>query len=63
MINLIDESIINVTKTNAIEFSYVTTLNDNIFYTNCDGGSVTCIDFKGNVKWVFENEPFGYICR
>lgn len=64
MINLNDESIVNVSKTERTDFSYVTTLRENLFYTNCNDGSVTCIDFQGNVKWEFKNKsvldaPFG----
>ncbi|CAG2240317.1 unnamed protein product [Mytilus edulis] len=56
IINLDDESIINLTKTKVTVFSYATTFKDNIFYTHCDDDSVTCIDFQGNTQWVFKNE-------
>ncbi|XP_071123021.1 uncharacterized protein [Mytilus edulis] len=55
MIRLGDESIVNVTKTEVTNFSYVATFRDNIFYTDCHEDSVTCIDFKGKTRWVFKN--------
>lgn len=51
MINLNDESIVNVTKSKVNFVSYVATFRDKIFYTHND--SVTCIDFQGNIQWVF----------
>ncbi|XP_071123276.1 uncharacterized protein [Mytilus edulis] len=54
--NLNDDSIVNVTKAKVTDLSYVATFRDNIFYTDCNDGNVTCIDFQGNVQWVFENE-------
>ncbi|CAG2198772.1 unnamed protein product [Mytilus edulis] len=56
MINLNDKSIVNVTKTHLDLFSYVVTFRDSIFYISCDNMSITCIDFRGNTRWVFENE-------
>ncbi|CAG2248363.1 unnamed protein product [Mytilus edulis] len=56
MINLNDESIVNITKTKLPLWSYVATFGDKIFYTNCNDDSVTCIDFQGNIQWVFKNE-------
>ncbi|CAG2198768.1 unnamed protein product [Mytilus edulis] len=47
MINLNNESIVNVTKNYVSVFSYVATFRDNIFYTDCNDDSVTCIDFQG----------------
>ncbi|VDI76129.1 Hypothetical predicted protein [Mytilus galloprovincialis] len=63
IINLNDESIVNVTKTSVTLYSYVTTFRDKIFYTDCNAASVTCIDFQGNIQWVFKKsvlkDPFG----
>ncbi|XP_071123278.1 uncharacterized protein [Mytilus edulis] len=64
MINLNDESIVNITKTKMSSWSYVACFGEKIFYTDCNDGSVTCIDFQGNIQWVFENKmvlrnPFG----
>lgn len=61
MINLND---VNITKTEGTDLSYVTTFRDNIFYIDCNDHSVTCIDFQGNIQWVFKNKsdfhaPFG----
>ncbi|XP_076115468.1 uncharacterized protein LOC143083127 [Mytilus galloprovincialis] len=55
MISLNDESITYVTKTKVTSYSYVATFRDKIFYTNCNDDSVTCIDFQGNIQWVFKN--------
>ncbi|CAG2198773.1 unnamed protein product [Mytilus edulis] len=55
MISLNDESIVNVTKNNLSSHSYVTKFRDKIIYANCEDNSVTCIDFQGNIQWVFKN--------
>ncbi|XP_063399118.1 uncharacterized protein LOC134683731 [Mytilus trossulus] len=64
IISLNDASIDNVSKTSIPDNSYVAVFRDNIFYTDCNDNSVTCIGFQGNVKWEFKNEnvlnaPFG----
>lgn len=56
MINLNDESIVSITKTKVNRCSYITTFREKIIYTNCKNNSVTCIDFHGNIQWVFKNE-------
>lgn len=56
MINLIDESITNITNTCNYTFyiySYITTFKDKLFYTNLDEVSVTCCDYHGNILWNF----------
>ncbi|XP_071121088.1 uncharacterized protein [Mytilus edulis] len=55
MISLNDESIVNVTKIYLSNHSYVTKFRDKIIYTYCENDSVTCIDFQGNIQWVFKN--------
>lgn len=56
MISLHNEAIVSVTKTKVPNYSYVATFRDNIFYTNGSDHNVTCIDFQGNMRWVFKND-------
>lgn len=63
MINLNNESILNLTKTKLNVLSYVATFEDKIFYSNVNENSVTCIDFQGNIQWVFiEPSVLHYPC-
>ncbi|CAC5357684.1 unnamed protein product [Mytilus coruscus] len=54
MISLSDETITNVTNKN-LYYSYVTTFEDKLFYTNYNDDSVTCCDYHGNMLWTYKD--------
>ncbi|CAG2253546.1 unnamed protein product [Mytilus edulis] len=55
-ISLRDDSVSTIIYSKLSDWSYVTTFNDTIIYTDPDKDTVTCASVRGQVKWNFNGE-------
>jgi ferritin len=52
-VDLKDESIVEIVNSSAPFWSYVTSLNDRLYYTNSERNEVECCDINGTILWTF----------
>ncbi|CAG2253548.1 unnamed protein product [Mytilus edulis] len=54
--SLSDDSVRKIMYSKLSSWSYVTTFNDIIMYTEKEKNTVTCINMQGQVNWIFKDE-------
>jgi DNA-binding beta-propeller fold protein YncE len=52
-VDLKDESIVEIVNSSAPFWSYVTSFNDRLYYTNSERNEVECCDINGTILWTF----------